>query len=80
MMTNADSPAFPQPEVHAAGTCTGLTKREYLAGLAMQALLTNDPAREFDKIAYFSVLAADTILLKLEQTKTKQPNDQKNDH
>lgn len=47
-MKNSDMPAMPQERalwVEAIGECptlaTGITKREYFAGLAMQALLSN---------------------------------------
>ena len=65
-----DEPAFPLPQYSEA---SGLTKREYFAGLAMQGLLANSDG----KIASLSVQAtteisiemADALLYELETTK-----------
>jgi hypothetical protein len=41
-MTNANSPAFPQPEVHDAGQCQGLTKKELFVAVILNGILSND--------------------------------------
>ena len=56
--------------------CLGLTKREHIATLAMQGLLTRLPVNtirtelgieEVKRIAEEAVIAADTLLAKLEE-------------
>lgn len=55
----------------------GLTKREYLAGLAMQGLLTRSNGNpqlgiiEGERIAEESVLMADALLIELRKNKTE---------
>ena len=62
----ADLPTIPNREVY------GLTKREYFAGLAMQALLSKDkvmyeelPTTSSILIAKLAVKSADTLLREL---------------
>ena len=47
----------------------GLTKREYFAGLAMQAMAASDLT--YEDIAHDSVKMADAILAELEKPKSK---------
>ncbi len=49
---------------------TGLTKREYFAGLAMQGLAFKFNAPD-EKLAEWSVKMADALLAELEKTKNK---------
>lgn len=67
---NADLPAMPT-QTNGGDIYGGLTKREYFAGLAMQAIIAHPRglAGVWDKAAKDSVLAADTLLAELE----KQP-------
>ena len=72
-MKNADLPAMPididgrgqfAPETH-----LGLTKREYFAGLAMQAILSADDCTNIiDEIVNGAVGMADALLAELERT------------
>jgi hypothetical protein len=57
-------PAFPHYETHANGYRPGLTKREWLAGLAMQGMCAG-PKREYTKnqCAKEAVALADAMLL-----------------
>lgn len=75
-MKNSDMPAMPISEeetdrVDAGITIyTGLTKREYMAGLAMQSMLTNAGRNgyQFDKpenLVGDAVNIADTLLARL---------------
>ncbi len=50
---------------------TGLTKREYFAGLAMQAFLSSIGSQNDEVIAKWSVNAADSLLEELDKTKNK---------
>ena len=43
----------------------GLTKREYFAGLAMQALIPIDPNNNDDNIAYNACKMADALIREL---------------
>lgn len=72
---NADLPAMPIPLEDGSvfnyhGPADGLTKREYFAGLAMQAIIAHPhgPAGAWDKAAKDSVLAADALLAELEKS------------
>lgn len=79
MMNNADMPAMTASEFWADPTdpskgtvwSAGLTKREWFAGLAMQALATADThfAMTEADIAGHSVAQADALLAELERTK-----------
>ena len=76
-MKNADLPAMPQnnSETLCQQTGTphymhsGLTKREYFAGLAMQGLLAKDDERAAKYISAQAVENADALLAELERTK-----------
>ena len=46
----------------------GLTKREYFAGLALQAVISSNRYGEFE-IPYWAVKYADALLLELENKK-----------
>lgn len=70
-MTNADLPAFPQPETHDAGKFTGFSKREAAALIMMAALINRDPEKKFSDVARFAALATDLLLSELEKTKSK---------
>lgn len=50
---------------------TGLTKREYLAAMAMQGLLSNEQGYylEHDKLAEYAVTQADALILELNKEK-----------
>jgi hypothetical protein len=84
-MENGKKPAFAQDHIMVSNEkSTGLTKREYFAGLAMQGLLTRVPKRhnvektdlgilESIRIAEESVIMADKLLAELDKpTKTKE--------
>ena len=81
-MNNADMPAIPVVNsegfsAHPAsgaidpGTCSGLTKREYFAGLAMNRILAKDERGVMSPeiTAQASVRMADALLAELERTK-----------
>lgn len=77
-MNNADMPAMPQEwEAYVEGGApSGLTKREYFAGLAMQALVSdivNAEANGYevtsDQTAKEAVSQADALLAELEKEK-----------
>lgn len=69
---NADLPANPITEYN--GEFTGLTKREYFAGLAMQGIIGSKPEKKKDMtdedalkvVAKISVMLADNLLKELE--------------
>ena len=79
-MKNTDKPAYPtNARMHS--DMTGLTKREYFAGLAMQALISRSPedARyinniglpDIEMVTSESLAYADSLLLKLDIGKTE---------
>lgn len=77
-MKNADMPISVVQNSHGAimstfncDQYTGLTKREYFAGLAMQGILISDAEFTMDKndIAFQAVRHADALLAELERTK-----------
>jgi hypothetical protein len=61
-------PAYPHELKHGNGTAQfhGVTKREYFAGLAMQALIT-DVNYSLDAVANLSVEMSDKILKELDK-------------
>ena len=86
MIDNSKRPAFPVDEEttdrleDGVRIYTGLTKREYFAGLAMQAMLSNEELRiacmddsgilgvsRDEAVARYSVMEADALLKQLEQ-------------
>lgn len=74
-MSNPNIPAFPV-ESGAYSYDTGLSKREYIAALAMQGLLSNlaDIRKEGFKdheIEEFAVMRADALLQRLEEVTRK---------
>lgn len=72
MTNNADMPAMPQEwEAYVEGGApSGLTKREYFAGLAMQAIATDsDFGGDPIDAAYLACDYADALLARLEATK-----------
>jgi hypothetical protein len=62
--------AFPHTYECNKGTVTnfGLTKREYFAGLALQAVISSNRYGEFE-IPYWAIKYADDLLLELENKK-----------
>ena len=80
-MKNSDMPAMPN-ELHKNRAMNGLTKREYFAGLAMQAVISNDAATSYaaqhnlgnpdgqpGAIADYALACADALLNQLQATK-----------
>jgi hypothetical protein len=80
-MNNGNQPIAPMPYTNSDGTIqhdvySGLTKREYFAGLAMQGLLTRVPNRhgnevdlgvlESKRITSEAIYMADALLTELE--------------
>lgn len=65
-MRNADMPAMPVSgnAVHAHG----LTKREYIAAMAMQGMLSREETGSWKDFARGAVYAADALLAELERT------------
>lgn len=63
-MENGKQGAFPKRADGAPQT--GLTKREYFAGLAMQGMAMSD--LKFEDIAHDAVKIADALLAELEKT------------
>lgn len=83
-MKNSEMPAMPVTNAegfsaHPAsgaidpGTCSGLTKREYFAGLAMQGLCASDVEwqKKSSVIARNAVIQADALLAELDTTNEK---------
>lgn len=80
-MKNANEPIYPDPMRGAEQSYTnqtpndlptGLSKREYFAGLAMQAIIPNwnlMKGVERDEVADIAVEMADSLLRKLKNTK-----------
>lgn len=79
-MKNGDMPASPVfnesgvPMHHSGGViregvCSGLTKRELFAAMAMQGLLASDLEAKFEVFAEVSVLQADALLAELEKSR-----------
>jgi hypothetical protein len=69
-MRNADMPAI--PVVLPDGSVVdgmGLTKREYIAALAMQAMIANPEWETEGTVSEDAVYAADALLAELERTK-----------
>ena len=71
---NGEASEFCPFEVH---TCSGLTKREYFAGLAMQGILANNAAnRDYDgaeeQMARWAIYNADALLEEL----SKEPENE----
>lgn len=71
-IANKDKPAFPN-KLYDNRTMNGMTKREYFAGLAMQAILSSsnyDPPRRkrFGGMAQDAVDAADALIEQLDLT------------
>jgi len=49
--------------------CLGLTKREYFAGLALQAVIMGRPNIDYDEAADHAINHADILLAELESAK-----------
>lgn len=72
-MNNADMPAMPLTEnqidrSERGNGYEGLTKREYFAGLAMQAVIAGRPNIDYDEASDHAVNHADQLLIELERT------------
>jgi hypothetical protein len=67
-MNDADLPAMPFVESNGY-VATGLSKREYFAGLAMQGLINDDANMRNTEVARRAVLTADALLAEL----TREP-------
>ena len=70
-MNNSDQPAYPTLDPNSPYYGEGLTKREYFAGLAMQATDLEQYAEKYgnkwaDEVAKDSVIMADALLKQLE--------------
>jgi hypothetical protein len=66
-MENKEQPAMPHTPTRpwdneSANGFSGLTKREYFAGLAMNGLLSQEHQPSFAHLAEASVMAADALL------------------
>jgi hypothetical protein len=59
---NSKQPAFPIDSNDLVEVKTGLSKREYFAGLAMQGLLSNNQKFDVKQIGPLSVQMADALL------------------
>jgi len=80
-MKNSDMPAMPiseiqgsdidmaisSPKSYGLPTGLGLTKREYFAGLAMQALVSTEITGKASAFAEDSILMADALLAELDK-------------
>lgn len=71
-MKNGERQVYPLQNGYGGILQTGLTKREYFAGLAMQGLLSNQrlSATE-EELAKASIEVADELLKQLENETTK---------
>jgi hypothetical protein len=72
-MNNGNNPISPIVSAEGWLCCTGLTKREYFAAMAMQGLLSNSnydihEDGAFDFVAEDAISFADAILKQLEET------------
>jgi len=67
-MNNAEKPAMPVTDSNGVGD-SGLTKREYFAGLAMQGLLANSNLADVEAshMAIWATMQADALLKELEK-------------
>ena len=66
MRFNADKPAFPCPDT-TCDECTGLTKREYFAAVAMNGMMASLHGYDVPKLVADSLRAADQMLAALEK-------------
>lgn len=64
---SAQSPAFPFTTADGL-THTGLTKREWFAGMALQGILANITGAGITDTADFAVQCADALIAQLERT------------
>lgn len=65
-MANKDEAAFPAIEGVTAFYVKGLTKREYIAAMALQGLLAQSPGPDkANKFAKQAIIAADALLEEL---------------
>lgn len=72
-MKNGEKQVYPLQDVRGTILQTGLTKREYFAGLAMQGFLANQRLSATEQnVAKASVILADELLKQLENETTKQ--------
>lgn len=68
-MTDGNDPAFPVPVGTNILDYGGLTKREWLAGMAMQGILAHcEHDRVFSDIVLCSMTIADELLVALHKT------------
>ena len=68
-MKNADMPAMPVERFYdevGNDMCTGLTKRELFAAMAMQGILASNMDGHPEEFSDWAVLNADTLLKELE--------------
>ena len=67
-MNNGDMPASPMI-IEGLDSCSGLTKREYFAGLAMQGMLSSSDyaTSTWNTVAIEAVEVADALLKELEK-------------
>lgn len=69
-MKNGDQPAYPLDPGKQPGLNAGLTKRELIAAMAMQGILSNSISQESmmpQDAAYRAILCADELIKQLEQ-------------
>ncbi len=69
-MSNSDKAAFPS-DSRESKTFSGLTKREYFAGLAMQGMLSSIEVIDFD--AELAVTFADDLIEQLSKSEKVEP-------
>ena len=72
-MKNGERQVYPLQNGYGGILQTGLTKREYFAGLAMQGLLANTEyiSHSRETLAHYSIKTADELLKQLEYETTK---------
>ena len=71
MRTKAKGPAFPLISDDGYIINAGLTKREYFAAMALQALVTKNN-NEYDYCVISAVKFADALIEELSKTKTNE--------
>lgn len=75
----AGEPAFAVPGTPDSYQQVGLTKREYLAALALQGYLAGDPNVDYEEAAKFAVEHADALLARLLEVDPPESEDDLSD-
>jgi len=69
---NGKQPAFPNSSLETAFGSTGLSKREWFAGMALQGLLASRDNVDYEKYTFQSLEYADQMIERIEETTPKE--------